>query len=228
MEVVLYTKPRGVLRLFPQFQHPAHSFRVTTHPCIPSAQHTTHVAVLITPRRNRPAVSAIAPLSRVRQRVKILREEKRALLAKGNRTVPIQAIFRGFITRRDDKLLGVRMLRCIRKSAGYCVGVSVSPWCVGVLGALGLLSFMLKSAANHPPHNLFNHAVAPERLESPEKNAPAAGDRTNARGTTAGECDVPYAFHGPVGPPFLLEPGLLRGGQREPQSPPPRYSRNAP
>lgn len=47
------------------------------------------------------------PSSRVRLRVSVLREEKRALLAKGSRAVPIQAIFRGFMARRDDNLIGV-------------------------------------------------------------------------------------------------------------------------
>lgn len=52
------------------------------------------------------------PSSRVRLRVSILREEKRALLAKGSRTVPIQAIFRGFMARRDDNLIGVSV-KCL-------------------------------------------------------------------------------------------------------------------
>lgn len=62
-------------------------------------------------RCNPRNVVANVPLRRVCQRVNILREKKRALLAKGNRAVPIQAIFRGFMTRRDDKLLGVRVPR---------------------------------------------------------------------------------------------------------------------
>lgn len=44
---------------------------------------------------------------RVRLRVNVLREAKRALMAKGSRAVPIQAMFRGFLARRDDKLIGV-------------------------------------------------------------------------------------------------------------------------
>lgn len=66
------------------------------------------------------------PLRRVRQRVNILREERRALLAKGNRTVPIQAIFRGFMTRRDDKLLGVRIQALIRVVADF-IRVRIGP-----------------------------------------------------------------------------------------------------
>jgi len=49
------------------------------------------------------------PSSRVRLRVNVLREAKRALMAKGSRAVPIQAIFRGFLARRDDKLIGVSL-----------------------------------------------------------------------------------------------------------------------
>eukprot|EP00752_Nemacystus_decipiens_P010136 g9032.t2 len=52
---------------------------------------------------------------RVRQRVNILREEKHALLAKGNRAVPIQAVFRGFVSRRDDKLIGPAIDRMLEE-----------------------------------------------------------------------------------------------------------------
>lgn len=46
--------------------------------------------------------------ARVRKSVRKLREERVALLAKGGRAVPIQAVFRGFLVRRDDRLVGVR------------------------------------------------------------------------------------------------------------------------
>lgn len=47
------------------------------------------------------------PPFRVRQAVHVMRQERRALLAKGGRAVPIQATFRGFMARRDDCLVGV-------------------------------------------------------------------------------------------------------------------------
>ncbi|CAM9289945.1 unnamed protein product, partial [Sphacelaria rigidula] len=42
---------------------------------------------------------------RVRKRVQVLRDERDALLEKGNQVVPIQAIFRAFMTRKRDKLV---------------------------------------------------------------------------------------------------------------------------
>ena len=59
--------------------------------------------------------------SRVRLRSNVLRRERSALLAKGSRAVPVQAIFRGYIARRDDRLLGVSSVAV----AGVGVGVVV-------------------------------------------------------------------------------------------------------
>lgn len=45
----------------------------------------------------------------MRKRVQVLRDERDALLEKGNQVVPIQAIFRAFMTRKRDKLVRVSL-----------------------------------------------------------------------------------------------------------------------
>ena len=70
--------------------------------------------------------------SRVRLRANVLRRERSALLAKGSRAVPVQAIFRGYIARRDDRLLGVSSV------AVAVVGVGVVVVGVGVGIGIGV------------------------------------------------------------------------------------------
>ena len=72
--------------------------------------------------------------SRVRLRSNVLRRERSALLAKGSRAVPVQAIFRGYIARRDDRLLGVSSVAV----AGVGVGVVVVGVGVGVGVGIGI------------------------------------------------------------------------------------------
>lgn len=52
-------------------------------------------------------------LNRVRKRVEVLRKERDALLEKGNKVVPVQAMFRAFITRKRDKLVQVSSRRVL-------------------------------------------------------------------------------------------------------------------
>ncbi|CAM9275298.1 unnamed protein product, partial [Discosporangium mesarthrocarpum] len=69
---------------------------------------------------------------RVRKNVRTIRMEKQALLAKGSRAVPIQAIFRGFIARRDNRFVETAIGRLLedreeelQNAAAVCIGALV-------------------------------------------------------------------------------------------------------
>lgn len=66
-----------------------------------------------------PSFRALLVVIRVRTRVQVLREERLALLAKGSQAVPIQAIFRGFVTRKTDQLVRVSLPR-VPGAANIC------------------------------------------------------------------------------------------------------------
>lgn len=72
-----------------------------------------------------PSFRALLLVIRVRLRVQVLREERLALLAKGSQATPIQAIFRGFVTRKNDKLVRVS-LPLVSGSTKTCRTISIT------------------------------------------------------------------------------------------------------